>query len=89
MSLSLIEWRELHEIGKKVRRSDPRLAAALGLFALLARSEPMPRHERLSHQARRLRAAALSLAALAGLVIGWAATTIRRNSGRSRRARRS
>jgi hypothetical protein len=89
MSLSLIEWRELHEIGKKVRRTDPRLASALTLFALLASGEPMPRHERLPACGWRLRAVPLFAAAAAGLVAGRAVAIARRIFARAGRGSRT
>ena len=78
MSPSLAEWRELRAIDKQMRRSDPRLASALALFALLASSEPRSRHERLRAQAWRLRAVPLRVISAVSLVIHRIATIARR-----------
>lgn len=47
MRLSLTERWKLHRIEVAVRRSDPRLAALLAMFARLAAHDAMPGHERL------------------------------------------
>lgn len=47
MRLSLSERWKLRRIEAAVRRSDPRLAALLAMFARLAARDAMPGHERL------------------------------------------
>jgi len=69
MSLSLREWRDLHEIDRTVRRSDPRLAALLSIFSRLAASDIMPGHKRLPPRVVRLWAITMLAGTAAARVI--------------------
>lgn len=69
MSLSLREWRDLHEIDRTVRRSDPRLAALLAIFSRLAASDIMPGHKRLPARVVRLWAITMLAGTAAARVI--------------------
>lgn len=78
MTLSLREWRELHEIDRTVRRSDPWLAALLAIFSRLAASDPMPGHERLPARVVRLVAITMLAGTAAARVITQTAVVLGR-----------
>ncbi len=74
MSLPARQQRILDGIGDTLRISEPRLAAMFAIFTRLHRNEPEPSRERLA-----IPAPAGWLAALAGRLPGWPASSLRRN----------
>jgi hypothetical protein len=84
MSLALREWRELHEIERTVRRSDPRLAALLAIFSRLAVSDAMPGYERLPARTARLWAVVMLAAAATVRMITQTAAAAARLLDRAR-----
>jgi hypothetical protein len=72
MSLSYHQEHQLSRVGARVRRSDPHLAAMLGVFGRLYADDGMPAWEQLAHeptsQNRLRQAAAWSVAVLIAVV---------------------
>jgi hypothetical protein len=83
MSVSYVQHWRLRRMDRWMARSDPHLAAMLGIFARLAADEPIPSIEQAGfrrtcawYNLGRMKAAALFLITLTGRALRWIGTAI-------------